>query len=80
MYPYHNRIKQRIKNGELVGYRLTDHYPGIGEALVLEFNTFPFVRPIRPHKYHEYVDVLADFNRRDEGAKAQDVSGREEKS
>lgn len=24
MYPYHNKIKQRIKAGELVGYRFRD--------------------------------------------------------
>ena len=58
MYPYHNRIKQRIKNGELVGYAFVDNYPNIGECLVLQFNTPPFERPIRPHKYHEYQDYL----------------------
>ncbi len=60
MYPYHNKIKQRIKNGELSGYRLVDNYPNIGECLVLEFSTPPFIRPIRPHKYHEYAVLLQD--------------------
>lgn len=69
MYPYHNRIKQRIKNGELVGYKFVENYPGIGETLVLAFSTYPFTRPIRPHKYHEYVDILANFNRREDNAK-----------
>lgn len=63
MYPYHNKIKQRIKNGELIGYRFVEDYPNIGECLLLEFNSTPFVRPIRPHKYSEYVDILADWNR-----------------
>ena len=48
MYPYHNKIKQRIKNGELMG-----HYfgfrKGIGECLILLFNTELRERPIRPH-------------------------------
>lgn len=57
-YPYHNRIKQRIKAGELIGYEFVDDYPGIGEALVLKFITEPFIRPIRPHKYITYIDVL----------------------
>lgn len=61
MYPYHNRIKQRIKNGELIGYEYTKNYQSIGECLLLYFNTHPFVRPIRPHKYHEYVDILAQW-------------------
>lgn len=50
MYPYHNKIKQRIKNGELVG-----HYfgfrKGIGECLILLFSTEPRERPIRRHIY-----------------------------
>lgn len=46
MYPYHPRIKQRIRAGELIGYHFTDNYPRIGPALVLEFNTYPPLRPI----------------------------------
>lgn len=58
MYPYHNKIKQRIRNGELLGYHFESDYPKIGECLVLEFSTAPFVRPIRPHRYVEYVQIL----------------------
>lgn len=50
MYPYHNRIKQRINNGELVSHYFTENYPRISKALVLVFNTYPFEQPIRPHK------------------------------
>lgn len=57
MYPYHNKIKQRIKNGEL-----TSHYfgfrKGIGECLILLFSTEPRERPIRPHRYAEYMELL----------------------
>lgn len=63
MYPYHNRIKQRIRAGELVDHYFTDNYPRIGEALVLVFSTAPFLRPIRPHKWSDYVDVLADYHK-----------------
>ena len=63
MYPYHNRIKQRIRNGELEGYEFVDDYPGIGECLVLRFNTLPIFRPIRPHRWVEYVDILAEWNK-----------------
>lgn len=31
MYPYHNTIKKRIKNGELIGYQFVDNYKNIGE-------------------------------------------------
>ena len=50
MYPYHNRIKQRIKNGELIDHFFTDSYPRIGRALVLVFSTEPVRRPIRPER------------------------------
>ena len=48
VYPYHPRIKQRIRAGELIGYYWDDNYPRIGPALVLEFSTYPPLRPIRP--------------------------------
>lgn len=34
VYPYHNSIKKRIQNGELIDHYFTDSYPLIGEALV----------------------------------------------
>ena len=58
MYPYHNRIKQRIKAGEMVGHYFTSDYPRIGEALVLVFNTAPALRPIRPNRWPEYMALL----------------------
>lgn len=61
MYPYHNRIKQRIKNGELIGFEFAEDYPEIGRCLILKFSTPPFVRPIRPHKYGDYMQILADW-------------------
>ena len=61
MYPYHNRIKQRIIAGELVDHYYDDNYPGIGPALVLVFSTYPFKRPIRPHKWEEYKKILGGF-------------------
>ena len=58
MYPYHNRIKQRIHNGELVDHYYTNDYPRIGEALVLVFSTEPILRPIRPKRKAEYKAML----------------------
>lgn len=60
MYPYHNRIKQRIRAGELQGHYYTKNYPRIGEALVLVFNTAPVFRPIRPHRWAEYEAILKE--------------------
>lgn len=71
MYPYHNRIKQRIKAGELAGYEFVDDYPGVGECLVLRFSTVPIFRPIRPHRYADYVDLLVWWNRKGGGIDAQ---------
>ena len=80
-YGYHQRIKQRISAGELVDHYLTDHYPGIGEALVLVFSTPPFLRPIRPHRYKDYVDILAEWAKTKSAAAgcARPDSGRAEK-
>ena len=58
MYPYHNKIKQRINNGELVGFEFVEDWPNIGSCLLLRFNTLPALRPIRPHRYAEYLPIL----------------------
>lgn len=57
-YPYHNIIKQRIRNGELIDYYFDDNYPRIGKALVLVFNSPPFIRPIREYRWKEYENWL----------------------
>lgn len=54
MYPYHNRIRQRINNGELVGIQ-----QGTGEfAIILLFSTYPYTRTIREHSVWRYWDIL----------------------
>lgn len=54
MYPYHNKIKQRIKNNELTGYEYVDTYKSISPCLLLYFSTEPRIRPIREHRFDEY--------------------------
>ena len=68
MYPYHNRIKQRIANGELIGFRFVDDYPRIGTALVLQFSTNPVLRPIRQYRWHEYFGCLFDWSKEHENS------------
>lgn len=58
MYPYHNKIKQRIKNGELINYEFVDKYKNISPCLLLYFKTEPFVKPIREHRFEEYKALL----------------------
>lgn len=60
MYSYHNSIKHRINNGELIGYKYVDNYKNIGECLLLVFKTYPYERPIRPYRYNEYIDILKE--------------------
>lgn len=55
MYPYHNRILQRIKNGELIGIEKLNNAEF---AFILMFNTMPFTRPIRPHASYRYEFLL----------------------
>ena len=58
MYPYHNRIKQRINNRELVGFEYVEKYKNISPALLLYFDTEPKIRPIREHRFDEYDELL----------------------
>jgi len=60
MYPYHNKIKQRIRQGELVGYEYVDKYKQISPCLLLHFSTEPKVRPVREHRFEEYNKIFND--------------------
>ena len=61
MYPYHNKIKQRIKNNELIKYEYLDKYKDISPCLMLYFNTEPKTRPIRGHRFKEYEEIISNF-------------------
>jgi hypothetical protein len=58
MYPYHNKIKQRINNKELIGYEYVEIYNKIQPCLLLYFFTEPKLRPIRKHRFKEYESFL----------------------
>ena len=58
MYPYHNKIKQRINNNELIRYEYVEMYKTIKPCLVLHFDTEPKTRPIREHRFGEYEEIL----------------------
>jgi len=58
MYPYHNKIKQRIRNGELLGFEFVEKYKNITPCLVLFFKTEPYIKPIRGHRFAEYRTFL----------------------
>ncbi len=58
MYPYHNKIKQRIKNNELLQYEYLKHYKDISPCLLLHFSTEPYTRPIRSHRFEEYEQLI----------------------
>jgi len=58
MYPYHNKIKQRIQNQELVRYEYVEKYKNISPCLLLHFDTEPKIRPIRAHRFEEYENLL----------------------
>jgi hypothetical protein len=54
MYSYHNKIKSGISNKELLRYEYVERYKDIAPCLLLHFNTEPFIRPIREHRFKEY--------------------------
>jgi hypothetical protein len=58
MYPYHNKIKQRIKSGELIKFEFVEKYKNISPCLILYFKTEPYVKPIREHRFSEYKCIL----------------------
>ena len=58
MYPYHNRIKQRIRNGELIGVEKSESKEF---AFVLLFSTPPHTRPIRHHAVWQYEEILKKY-------------------
>lgn len=62
MYPYHNKIKQRIQNGELVKYEYVEKYKLIQPALLLYFRTEPYIRPIREHRFEEYEKLFDELD------------------
>ena len=58
MYPYHNMIKKRIKNGELVKIQeLNDKT----FALNFIFSTSPYIRPIRHKSVYRYEKILEEY-------------------
>ena len=61
-YNYHARIRQRIDNGEYIGFRYAN-LPRIGPCAVLYFETYPHTRPVRPEKYSLYPDALDEAYR-----------------
>ncbi len=58
MYPYHNKIKQRITNKELLRYEYVERYKNISPCLLLYFSTKPEIRPIREHRFDEYEKIF----------------------
>ncbi len=59
MYPYHNKIKQRIKNNEMTSFEFIENHKRIkGKVLMIYFNTEPYERPIREHRFKEYQSIL----------------------
>lgn len=65
MYPYHNKIKQRITNGELIKFEFVEKYKDISPALLLYFKTEPHIRPIREHRLEEYKPLLKAWSQND---------------
>ena len=61
MYPYHNKIKQRIKNRELIDYEYVDKYKNISPCLLLYFSTGPKIKPIREHRFEEYEKIFKEI-------------------
>lgn len=64
LYPYHNKIKQRIKNNELERYEYVEKYNAISPCLLLYFTTEPKIKPIREHRFKEYEEIFKNISKR----------------
>ena len=64
MYPNHNKIKQSIRNKELMRYEYVESYKAISPCLLLHFSTEPYSKPIREHRFAEYEELFKSFNNR----------------
>lgn len=62
MYPYHNKIKQRIQNKEFIRYQYVERYKNISPCLLLYFETEPKIRPIREHRFEEYENLFKSLS------------------
>ncbi len=59
MYPYHNMIKKRIKQGELIRIqKIKDE----DFAFVFIFSCHPYSRPIRHHAVSKYKSILSEYS------------------
>lgn len=59
---YHSKLKERIKNNELIGVEYVENYLGSNSRLLLYFNSEPKIRPILQHKIEEYKELLENIN------------------
>ena len=60
MYPYHNLILKRIKNGELLWIEKVN-----GKfSYIFYFKTYPYSRPIRAHAEYRYKDIIKKYEKK----------------
>ncbi len=59
-FNYHAKVKNLIKSGQATGFKFINEYHKISPCLLIYFkNHTPM--PIRPHKFDEYLFLLAKY-------------------
>ena len=58
MFPYHEALKERIQNDELIGYEMVKDYHGGTPRLLLYFESEPKIMPVLKNKIKEYTRIL----------------------
>lgn len=56
-YNYHAKIKEKIKDGKLVSFKIVDKWNSISPALVLFFSDGT-TKPIREYRWEEYFELF----------------------
>lgn len=62
-YNYHGLNKTRIKNGELVDFKIVEEYHKIPNALLLYFENGD-IKPIREYRHLEYMILINKYLKR----------------
>jgi hypothetical protein len=58
-FSYHNKAKQLLKEGKLIGWYITNNHNNIKPALVLLFADYKHhTMPIREYRWNEYLPFL----------------------
>lgn len=61
-FNYHAKIKNKIRNGEMVNAEFVDKYHKISPALIITFSD-GFIAPIRESHFADYIYLINNLDK-----------------